>query len=95
MVHSIGAKLHGKIQFLILKPVINYLAPVEANVTDETVLTRFYTELLIQTKSTYLSDLTLHIIYKTPSLIEEAQSSSVSGSALLDVAVACPSVCDW
>lgn len=63
MVHSIDAKLQDKIKFLILKLVINYLAPVEANVTDETVLTRFYTELLIQTKSTYLSDLTLHIIY--------------------------------
>lgn len=63
MVHSIDAKHHDKIQFIILKPVINYLAPAEANVTDETVLTRFYTELLIQTKSTYLSDLTLHIIY--------------------------------
>lgn len=34
MVHSIDAKHHDKIQFLILKPVINNLAPVETNVTN-------------------------------------------------------------
>lgn len=98
--HEVDPKNHERLQFLKMKPAIDYLTPVKGNVSVEAVLTRFYTDLVMQPKLNYLSDLILYIFYndeiiKQPSFMEEAQSSSVSGSTLLEVEAVFPSMCVW